>query len=72
MAAKALLLLAVVAIIVSVAIVAAFWYFNQESERDHEKDLKQMEHTERVMDIAERETSIDRELSRERERDRDR
>lgn len=66
MVAKLALVLIAVVVIVALATAAAFWYFNQESERQHEKDLKQMEHTEKVMGIAEEESGIDGELEREK------
>lgn len=67
MAAKLIIAMVVLAIIVCVAVVAAFWYFNQHDERQHEKDLKQMEHTEKILE-SETQDPIDRQLEREKKR----
>lgn len=65
MVAKLALGLVVLTIIVAVAVVAAFWYFNQHDARRHEKDLKQMEHTEKVLESTETDP-IERELERDK------
>lgn len=69
MVAKLVFFLVVLTIIVVAATAMAFWYFNEESERQHEKDLQQMDHTERVLGVAEDESSIDAQLEREKEND---
>jgi len=53
MVAKLVLFLLVLAFLIALATVAAYRYFDNEAERQHEKDMKQMEHTERMVDIAE-------------------
>jgi len=53
MAAKLVFALIAVVIIVAVAMALAFWHFNQESERSHEKDMKQMEQTDDLIEMAE-------------------
>lgn len=66
MVAKLVLALMALVIIIGIAVICAFWYFNQQSKRQHEKDLKQMEHTEDMVSIAEDETGIDNELDRKK------
>ena len=56
--------MAVLAVLLALVIVAAFRYFNEEAERSHERELRQMEQTDRILD----ETStdpIDRELGKD-------
>lgn len=53
MVAKLGLVLAVVAVVCLGAVVMAFWYFNQESERQHEKDKWQHEQTDEIMEYVE-------------------
>lgn len=61
-----LLVAAFIFVVVVIGVVAlSFWYFNQKDERAHEKDLKQMEQTDRIMDIAEDESDLDAQLERE-------
>lgn len=43
MAVKLVLLLLILALVVSLAVLGTFWYLNQESEREHEKELTEME-----------------------------
>lgn len=53
MVAKLVIALFAIVLVISVATGLAFWYFNQESERSHEKDMKQMEQTDDLIRIAE-------------------
>jgi hypothetical protein len=53
MVAKLVFGLIAIVLIIGIATAMTFWYFNQESKREHEKDLKQLEHTERMMDVVE-------------------
>jgi len=53
MVAKLALGLIAVVVIISVATALAFWYFNKESGREHEKDMKRMEQTNDLMEISE-------------------
>lgn len=50
MVAKLALGIVAIIIIVAVAMAMAFWYFNQEAERDHEKDMRQIEQTDKIME----------------------
>lgn len=65
MAAKLVVALMAIAFVIAVVVIAAFWYFNEHDQRQHEKDLKQMEHTEKILE-SETEDPIDRELERGR------
>lgn len=53
MVAKLVLGLLAVVVIVVAATGMAFWYFNKESERAHQKDMKRMEQTDELIEIAE-------------------
>jgi CHASE3 domain sensor protein len=64
MVAKLALVLFVLAVVVSLTTLAAFWYFNQESEREHERELREMEQTDEILDAMD--DSVDRELEREK------
>lgn len=68
MAAKLVFLLLIVALILSVAILAAFWYFKETAELSHEQKMKQMEQTEQIFESEFEGDSIDRELEREKKR----
>lgn len=68
MVAKLALGLVAVVFIVSVATVAAFWYFNQQSERRYKKDIRQMEQTEKIFEAEGLDDPIDRELEQEKDR----
>lgn len=50
MAAKLVIFLLVVALVVSVATIAAFWYFKETAEMEHEREKKKMEQTEELFD----------------------
>lgn len=63
MVAKLVLVLVVLAVVVSLTTLAAFWYFDQEGERAHERELREMEQTDEIIDAMD--DSIDRELERE-------
>lgn len=67
MVAKLVIGIAALIIIVAIVIIISFWYFHQESEREHEKELREMEQTDKIMGIAEEESSIDAQLERERD-----
>lgn len=63
MAVKLVLFLLVLAIVLSLAVLAAFWYLDNRGEREHEKTLREMEQTHEM--LSETETDpIDRELER--------
>lgn len=74
MAAKLVLALLALAVILSVAVIASFWYFKKRAEYKHEKEMlreeKRAELDEQLVEVAEQESgnSIDAELERERER----
>jgi len=68
MAAKLVILLLIVALILSVAILAAFWYFKETAELNHEQEMKQMEQTEKLFDTEFSGGNIDRELNKEKKR----
>jgi len=68
MAAKLVILLLIVALILSVAILAAFWYFKEAAELNHEQEMKQMEQTEKLFDTEFSGDNIDRELDKEKKR----
>jgi len=68
MAAKLVILLLIVALILSVAILAAFWYFKETAELNHEQEMKQMEQTEKLFDTEFSGDNIDRELDKEKKR----
>lgn len=53
MVAKLVLALVALVIVITAATAMAFWYFNQESERSHEKDMKRMAQTDDLIEIAE-------------------
>jgi uncharacterized protein YdgA (DUF945 family) len=53
MVAKDALVMVVVAVVLIAAVLGTVWYFGRESERQYEKDMKQMEHTEKVIGVAE-------------------
>lgn len=61
MVAKLVFFLLVIAFILAVVTIVAYRYFDREAERQHEKDKLRMEHTERMVDIAEREADRERE-----------
>lgn len=50
MAVKVVLALLVLAIVISVAMVMAFKYFERKAELDHEKELQEMEQTEKLFE----------------------
>lgn len=50
MAAKLVLFLIILALIVAVAIIAAFYYFTRKEELEHEKELREMEQTEKLFE----------------------
>ncbi|MEF8843652.1 MAG: hypothetical protein V5A62_18845 [Haloarculaceae archaeon] len=66
--AKLALALVVLTLVLVSAVVALYRYFDKQAERAHEKDLQAMEHTERMVDVAESGGGIDAELEREGER----
>lgn len=68
MVAKLILAAAIVAVFMSAIVLGSYWYFDRQNEREHEKDLEQMEHTERVLHESSHGSSIDRELEREERR----
>lgn len=70
MVAKLALALVVVAIVISVAVIAAFWYFKETAELDHEKEMKRLERDEALFTSTDEDfdSSIDRELEREKKR----
>lgn len=55
MAAKLVFALIALTIIISVAVIASYWYFDRQAERSHEREQAQLDHTEHMVDIAERE-----------------
>lgn len=72
MAVKLALLLLVIALIVSVAMLGAFWYLKRRAEMKHEKEMlreqKRAELDEQLVEVAESESSIERELDKEKKR----
>ncbi|MFC6953940.1 hypothetical protein [Halorubellus litoreus] len=65
MVAKLVVALLALAVVVSVVTLAAFWYFDKASEREHERELRELEQTDEILDAMD--DSIDRELERERD-----
>lgn len=59
MVVKLTFFLLIIAFVLAIVIIAAYRYFDREAERQHEKDKMQMEHTERMVDIAEQERHRD-------------
>lgn len=59
MVAKLVLALVAFVLVVLGATAAAFWYFDRQAERDHERDLQRMEQTDRLVEVAEREAAGD-------------
>ena len=66
MVAKLAFVFVLIVLAIAVATVAMYRYFDNQAERQHEKDLQQMEHTERMVEVAERESGIGGELERDR------
>lgn len=58
MVAKLGLAIIALVVIVVAATGMAFWYFNQESERSHEKDMKRMAQTDDLIEIAENDDDL--------------
>lgn len=50
MVVKLVLFMVILAIVLSIAVVASFWYLKHRAEMKHEKDLEEMEQTERLFD----------------------
>lgn len=67
MAAKLVLAMVVLAIVVSVAVLAAFWYFKETAEMNHEKEMRRLERDEELFSNDSFDSEIDRELQREKE-----
>jgi membrane protein implicated in regulation of membrane protease activity len=65
MAAKLVLALLALTAIVVATVFAAYRYFDNRHRRSHEKELKQMEHTEKMVDVTEDDTGVERELEDE-------
>ena len=53
MVAKLVLFLLIAAVFVAAVTFASFWYFNQEAEREHEKDKMRMKQTDAVLESTE-------------------
>lgn len=65
MVAKLVLGLVVLAIVFSVAVIAAYRYFDRQAERNHEKEMERMERDEKLFEGL-NDDPIDRELEREK------
>jgi len=50
MVVKLVALLLVLAVVLSVAVVASYWYLAKRAEQNHEKDMKKMEQTEKLFE----------------------
>lgn len=50
MAVKLVLFLLVLAIVLSVALIAAFWYFKETAEMKHEQEMTKMEQAEELFE----------------------
>lgn len=64
MAVKLVLALLLLALILSVAIAAAFWYFRETAKFNHEEKMRRLERDEKMFT----QDNIDRELEREKKR----
>lgn len=64
MAVKLVLGLLALAFIISVAVIATFWYFTQRAKVQAELEKRRMEQTEAIFESEDLDSEIDRELER--------